>query len=314
MYKIFIDGQAGTTGLQIQDRLQGRADIELLSIDDKLRKDLSAKKEIMTSADLVILCLPDDAAREIVTLIENEDVRILDASTAFRVAPGWIYGMPELQPGRRQMISEAKLVSNAGCYASGFLLAVAPLIAGHLLPTDSLLSVHAVSGYSGGGRSLIEKYQSQPANNQWHSRAYSLGLNHKHLPEMKQYAHLEKPPILAPSVGNYYQGMLVNIPLFKQQLAYSTSISNLQQAIAEYYENEPCIRVHPVNDESALEDGYLNPEANNHTNRVDIFVFGHDEQMLVTARLDNLGKGASGAAVQNLNIMLGVDELTGLEL
>ncbi|MDH5738263.1 MAG: N-acetyl-gamma-glutamyl-phosphate reductase [Gammaproteobacteria bacterium] len=312
MNKIFIDGQAGTTGLQIQKRMENRSDIELLSIDPEYRKSPKARQAVMQAADIVILCLPDDAAREAVALMDDH-TRVLDASSAFRVAKDWTYGLPELHPEQRKDISEAQRVSNPGCYATGFLLAITPLIAYQLLPKDSLVSAHAVSGYSGGGRNLIERFQAQAIGEQWHSRPYALTLNHKHLPEMQHYAQLEKSPLFAPSVGHYYQGMLVTIPLFREQLAFSSSITNLQEVIADYYANEPCIRVHAVNDNASLIDGYLDPESNNGSNRVDLFVFGNDRQMQIIARLDNLGKGASGAAVQNINLMLGTEELTSLE-
>lgn len=317
MHTVFIDGQAGTTGLQIQNRIQDRSDLELVTIDPEKRKDPIAKKEVMNQVDLVILCLPDKAAIEAVTLIENENTRIIDSSTAFRVHPDWTYGLPELHPNRRQLIKNSRLVSNTGCWASGFLLSMAPLIADRLLPTDTPITLNGVSGYSGGGRSLIEKYEARRASHPealWHSRPYSLNLSHKHLPEMQHYAHLDKPPLFSPSVGHFYQGMLETIPLFKEQFAYSTNITNIHNSLADYYADEPCIRVHEPNDESALEDGYLNPETNNGTNRVDIFLFGKHDQMLLISRLDNLGKGASGAAIQNLNLMLDTDELTGLEV
>lgn len=317
MHTVFIDGQAGTTGLQIQKRLQQRADLELVKIDPDQRKDPLAKKKIINQVDLVILCLPDDASVAAVKLIENDHTKVLDASTAFRVHEQWVYGLPELHPKRRNLIRKAKRVSNPGCYSTGFLLAVAPLIVDRLLPTETQVSINALSGYSGGGRNLIERYETRKKSHPdhlWHTRPYSLRLTHKHLPEMQKYAQLAHKPLFMPSVGHFYQGMLVTIPLFKEQLALSTSITNVHEVIADYYLDEPCVRVHPINDESALEGGYLDPEANNGTNRMDIFVFGNDQQMLLISRLDNLGKGASGAAVQNLNLMLGADELTGLEL
>lgn len=312
MHTIFIDGQAGTTGLQIQKRLQERPDLDLIEIEPDKRKDILAKKEIMNQVDLVILCLPDQAAIEAVKLIENDRTKVLDASTAFRVHEQWAYGLAELHPNRRQLIAKAKRVSNPGCYPTGFLLAIAPLVLNGLLPEDALLSINALSGYSGGGRSLIEKHES--GDNSWHSGPYSLKQAHKHLPEMQKYALLDKKPLFAPTVGSFYKGMLTSVPLFREQLAYATSITNLYEALAEYYLSEPCIFVHPINDESSLEDGFINPQANNDTNKLDIFIFGNNEQIQLISRLDNLGKGASGAAVQNLNLMLGADELTGLEI
>lgn len=317
MHTVFIDGQAGTTGLQIEKRLQNRSDLELVTIDAEKRKDPIAKKQVMNEVDLVILCLPDQAAKEAVALIENKKTKVIDSSTAFRVHPDWTYGLPEFHPNHRNLIAESRLVTNCGCWASGFLLSIAPLVADRLLPTDTALTVNGVSGYSGGGKSLIKKYEARRASHPqalWHSRPYSLRLSHKHIPEMQHYAQLRKPPLFSPSVGHFYQGMLVSTPLFKEQLAYSSDVTNVHDTIVEYYRDEPCVRVHPLNDESALEDGYLNPETNNGTNRADIFLFGHEAQMLLITRLDNLGKGAAGAAVQNLNLMLGADELTGLEI
>jgi len=315
MYRIFIDGQAGTTGLQINHYLQGRKDLEVLRIAEADRKNDLAKHDLIDEADVVILCLPDDAARQTVELATDCDARLLDASTAHRVDPDWVYGLPELTSDQRRKIAGANRVSNPGCYATGFLLPVAPLVASGLLSPSSPLTVSAVSGYTGGGRQMVEKYEARAASHPhdlWYSRPYALGMNHKHLPEMKLYAGLERTPMFLPSVGHYPQGMLVSIPLSSTWFTQTVSLQSVYELLAARYEGEPSIKVHRPNDESCLDDGKLEPQANNGTNRLDIFVFGSDEQILLVSRLDNLGKGAAGAAVQNLNLMLGVEEFRGL--
>ncbi len=312
MNRIFIDGQAGTTGLQIHERLSVRTDIALIEIDPAERKNPDAKQSIIDQADVVVLCLPDDAARETVRKTKNTHTRFIDASTAHRVNPDWTYGMPELMPDQREAIASARLVSNPGCYPTGFLAAVKPLISASVLARDALISISAISGYSGGGRQLIEKYESAGAN--WPARPYGMLLRHKHVPEMKQYAGLSTSPLFMPSVGHFYQGMLVSVPIHRDQLVNTHSIENVHQLISEHYATEPCINVMPLNDDVELQDGFLDPQAANDTNRVDVFVYGHNDQIILVARLDNLGKGAAGAAVQNLNLMLQVTELEGLSL
>lgn len=313
MFKIFIDGQAGTTGLLIHERLQGLEDIQLLSIQDQDRKNRTVKKKLFSEADLIILCLPDEAAIASVELAG--DTRILDASTAFRIHQDWAYGLPELAPEQRKLIANARMVSNPGCYPTGFLLAVTPLIASGQLRKNIQLSISAVSGYSGGGRQLIEKFENTTLKKgQWSARPYALNFNHKHLPEMKAYASLTEPPLFMPSVGNYLQGMLVSVPLTQAFFTQRTTLDDIYETLANRYSDEPCVFVHEPNASDQLKDDFLDPEGNNNTNRNDIHIFGNDEQFMLVSQLDNLGKGASGAAIQNLNIMLGKDELCGLTL
>lgn len=317
MNKVFIDGQSGTTGLLIQERLEKRTDIELLTIEDADRKDEMVKQKIIKSADIVILCLPDDAAKRSVELAQDAPVKFIDASTAHRVDPAWDFGLPELDAAQRQKIQSSKRVSNPGCWSTAFLMAVRPLIDTQLISPEVDFSAHGISGYSGGGRTMIEDYearsQSHP-NDLWYARPYSLQLQHKHLPEMQHYAGLARTPLFMPSVGHFHQGMLVNIPITSQSMDRIDSIEQVHEVLAARYEHEPCVKIHAPNAVNSLENGFLDPQVNNHTNRIDIFVYGNDDQMLLISRLDNLGKGASGAAVQNLNLMLGVDELTGLTL
>ena len=307
--KIFIDGQAGTTGLEITERLEGRDDIELLSIDTEQRKRPEARRECFESADLVVLCLPDDAARDAVTL--SNTTRFIDASTTHRVHDKWVYGLPELTPSQRDSIRASRLVSNPGCYATGFLLSIRPLVDEHIISSNALIRTHALSGYSGGGRQLIEKY-SRAVTSEQPTRPYALNLSHKHVPEMQHYARLELAPFFMPSVGNFFQGMLVQTPLFRQEIKRSIRPKDLIEIYQKRYANEPFVRVVEAPFENELDEDFLSPTACNGTNRIDLMVFGHDEQILVVARLDNLGKGAGGAAVQNLNLMLGREESSGI--
>lgn len=316
-HRVFIDGQAGTTGLEIHARLAHRPDIELLEIDAAHRKDPAARRDLLNAADAVILCLPDDAAREAVALIDSPHVRVLDASTAHRCADGWTFGLPELVAGQRDAIAGATRVGNPGCYATGFIIAVRPLVDAGMLRDDLDVCVHAVSGYSGGGRAMVDRYAAltaQGADAMLPVRAYALGLDHKHLPEMTRYGGLQRPPLFTPMVDHYYQGMLVQVPLPRTLLRRDLTPAALSGLYAERYANDACIRVLQPDGSAALDGGFLDPEACNGTNRLDLMVFGSAERMLVVARLDNLGKGAGGAAVQNLNLMLGLDELAGIDL
>lgn len=310
--RVFIDGQEGTTGLQIHERLRARADLELIEIAPEHRKDLAAKRAIYERADLAILCLPDAAAIEAAALA-GPNTRIVDASTAHRVAADWVFGLPELTSAQRAQIRGAQRVSNPGCYPTGFLLAVRPLVDAGVVPADYPLSVHAVSGFSGGGKKLIAEFEQHARGESaanWAVRMYGLKLDHKHVPEMHKYSGLAAAPVFCPIVGNYYQGMLVSVPLHVSRLAKRVRPEDVHAVLAERYASEPCVKVMPFAEYES--DGRLGAAAINGTNRVELFVSGRAEQILVTARLDNLGKGASGAAVQNLNLMLGLPELEGL--
>lgn len=314
MKTVFIDGQHGTTGLQILDRLTPRRDIEVLQIPEDKRKDAATKTAYLNEADLVILCLPDGAAVESAGLITNPQTKVIDASTAHRIADNWVYGLPELHESQRAALRTARRVSNPGCYPTGCILALAPLVRKGIVPADYPVSVHAVSGYSGGGKRLIATYR-EVAEEQREAvacRPYGLTLAHKHVPEMQKLAGLAFPPIFTPMVGNFHQGMLVSIPLTNRVLNGRPSAADIHDALAAYYDGERFVNVMPFGGKDALDGGFLSPIGCNGTNRLELFVFGHGEHTLLTARLDNLGKGASGAAVQNLNIMLGFDETTGL--
>lgn len=312
MTTIFIDGQAGTTGLEISNRLAKRSDIELLEIDSEARKSADARRALLQDADIAILCLPDDAAREAVALADDH-TRILDASTAYRVDNTWAYGLPELCSQQRTTIANAQFVSNPGCYPQGFILLVRPLIEAGVLDRETLLRCHAISGYSGGGRQMIEAQQAYDTatSDRLNVQAYGLNLQHKHVPEMHRYSNTASAPIFTPSVAHYYKGMLVQVPLFSQELA-GLNVRQVHELLAATYEGEPFVKVLPWDSAQMLEGGYLNPTACNDSNRLELMVFGNDEQILLAARYDNLGKGASGAAVQNLNLMMGLDESTGL--
>jgi len=314
MKTVFIDGQEGTTGLMILDRLKARDDIDLIEIPGDKRKNIEAKTDYLNKADLVILCLPDQAAREAVDLIENPRAKVIDASTAHRTSEGWVYGLPELNKEQREKIRTSHRVTNPGCYPTGFILAVNPLVAHGMIPADYPVAVHAVSGYSGGGKKLINAYENQNASapESIIYRPYGLSLQHKHVSEMQQWAGLSYAPVFAPSVGNFYKGMLVSIPLFPRLLNQEATPGKVQEILSNYYESEPFVHIMPLDTEKYLENGFLSPTACNDTNMIEIFVFGHEDQILLVSRLDNLGKGSSGVAVQNMNIMLDLEESTSL--
>ena len=310
--RVFVDGQEGTTGLRIHEYLAQRADIEVLRIDPERRKDASERARLLNAADVAFLCLPDAAAKEAAALVTNPSTCLIDASTAHRTAPGWVFGLPELAPGQRDALRQTKRIANPGCHASAFILLVRPLVDAGLLPADLAVSATSITGYSGGGKKMIEQYEAGGDARLAAPRPYALKLAHKHLPEMAAHTGLRAAPIFLPIVANFYKGLAVSVPLHLSQLPEGTTATTLHAAFARRYAGERFVRVMPLSDPATLEDGFLDVQACNDTNRVDIFVFAGDGQVLLMARLDNLGKGASGAAVQAMNVHLGLDEGLGL--
>jgi len=314
-FRVFVDGQEGTTGLKIRDYLAKRKDILLLEIEPDKRKDIRRKKELLNEAEIVFLCLPDVAAKESVAMVLNPKTKIIDASTAHRTDPNWVYGIPELSKDQREQICSAKRVSVPGCHATGFIMPLFPLVSKGIVSMDYPVTCQSLTGYSGGGKKLISAYEEVDFVTKEKLRGprpYALGLMHKHLPEMQKQAGLANSPIFLPVVGNFYQGMLVSVPLFRKMLRGQMGAKEVHGELQGHYTGQRFVRVMPLYGEGYLKDGFLDPSECNGTNRIEIFVFGNVEQILLISRFDNLGKGASGAAVQNMNLMLGVKEDEGL--
>lgn len=311
-YRAFVDGQEGTTGLRIHEYLAQRDDIEVLRIDADKRKDAAERARLLNAADVAFLCLPDDAAREAAALVTNPNTCLIDASTAHRTAPGWTFGLPELAPSQRALIRGSKRIANPGCHASAFILLLRPLVDAGLVPATAPVTATSITGYSGGGKKMIEQYEAGGDARLDSPRPYALSLAHKHVPEMTAHTGLAVRPIFMPVVGNFYKGLSVSVPLHLPQLKDGTSAEGVQAVFEQRYAGERFIRVMPLRDAATLAHGYFDVQACNNTNRVDIFVFANDTQMILMARLDNLGKGASGAAVQAMNVHLGLDEGRGL--
>src|SRR5215469_4094600 len=310
--KVFIDGAAGTTGLEIRERLAARKDLAVSALPEEARKDEAARARALNGADLVILCLPDEAARQAVGLIDNPKVRVIDASTAHRVNEDWVYGFAELEPDNYQRIAASRRVANPGCWATGFLALARPLVRAGLVPADFPLTVHGVSGYSGGGKNMIAEFERKdsPAFVETVQRGYALGLSHKHIPEMQKHAGLGHPPLFAPTVARFYRGMLVEIQLQLWALPGAPKPRDLQAVLANAYAGRPLVDVASLEGAAGMKT--LDAELLKNSNRMKLFVFGNDDQARLVAALDDLGKGAGGAAVQNLNIMLGLPETAGL--
>lgn len=307
--KIYIDGQEGTTGLQIYERLGQRDDIELLRIDPEQRKNTEARKKLINAAEVVFLCLPDAAAVEAMSLIENAHTRVIDASTAHRTATGWIYGFPELYKNPAETIGTARFVANPGCHATGFLASVAPLVRLNILPPDYPLTCYSVTGYSGGGKKMIEEYEGEGRATDLNSpMTYATTLTHKHLPEMQKVSGLEAPPVFCPVLGDFYQGISTTVMLHSRYLRGQPTAKELSLILGAYYAGQQVVTVTPFTEES----NRLPANALAGIDRLELTVCGHEGQAIVTARFDNLGKGAAGAAIQNMNLMLGLDETTGL--
>lgn len=315
--KVFVDGQYGTTGLKIHERLMARNDVELLSISEEHKKNPDIRVKLMNEADIVFLCLPDQAAREAVALITNSNTRVLDSSTAFRTDDEWTYGLPELSAFQREKIANASRVSVPGCHSTAFVLAVQPLVEKGILPRDYPVSSHSLTGYSGGGKALIEQHEATGVGDDYNNRLkhpqhYSLNLNHKHLPEMKKFTDLAFEPVFLPTVCDFYNGMVVTVPLVTRQLNNQPSLKEIHTVLTDYYQGETFVRVVPLEDTKGFSQHALDPTLCNGTNAAEIFILGNEEQVLLACRLDNLGKGSSGAAIQCMNIMLGLDEGVGL--
>jgi len=308
----FVDGQEGTTGLRIHEYLAQRSDIEVLRAAPERRKDPAERARLLNAADVAFLCLPDSAAREAVAMVNNPNTCVIDASTAHRTLADWAFGLPELAPEQRERLRASKRIANPGCHASAFILLLRPLVDAGLVPAGLPLNATSITGYSGGGKRMIEQYQAAADPRLGSPRPYALSLAHKHVPEMMAHTGLTTRPIFMPIVGNFYNGLSVSVPLHLSQLSAGTTPATIQRCFEQRYAGERFVRVMPLREESTLEAGYFDVQGANETNRVDIFVFANETQALLMARLDNLGKGASGAAVQAMNVHLGLDESLGL--
>ncbi len=311
-HHIFVDGQEGTTGLRIHEMLARRSDVEVLRIDADKRKDPAERARLLNAADVAFLCLPDAAAREAVALVTNPKTCVIDASTAHRTVAGWAYGLPELATGQRDAIRASKRISNPGCHATAFVLLLRPLVQAGLLPADAAISATSITGYSGGGKSMIAQYEAGGDAKLQSPRPYGLALVHKHLAEMTAHTGLARAPVFMPVVASYYKGLAVSVGLQLDQFRPGITGAQVQQALAAHYAGEHFVRVMPLADPETLAAGFFDVQACNDTNNAELFVFANDRQVLLISRLDNLGKGASGAAVQAMNVHLGLDESLGL--
>lgn len=310
MKKIFIDGKAGTTGLRIFDRLASRNDVEVMSLSEELRKDPAARREMLNACDIAFLCLPDAASREAVSMIENDRVIVIDTSTAHRTNPQWTYGFPELGAVNEEQICNSHRIAVPGCHASGFIALVAPLIRAGILPQDALLSCHSLTGYSGGGKSMIADYEADERDSALGApRQYGIAQSHKHLPEMQVMTGLDMPPVFSPIVGDFYSGMEVSVPLFAKQLCGGATVADIRKIYAEQY-NGPLVQY----EESLDVNGFVNANAMSGKDSMKVTVLGNEERFVLCAVYDNLGKGASGAAIECMNLALGIDKTTGLVL
>ena len=311
-HRVFVDGQEGTTGLRINEYLAARSDVEVLRIDADRRKDAAERARLLNAADVAFLCLPDAASREAAALVTNPNTCLIDASTAHRTVPGWVFGLPELAADQRAKIRGGKRLANPGCHASAFILLMRPLVDAGLVPAPLGVSATSITGYSGGGKKMIEQYEAGGDARLDAPRPYGLTLAHKHIPEMMAHTGLTTKPVFMPIVGKFYKGLAVSVPLHLASLSAGASAESLHAALTKRYDGERFTRVMPLRDAATLEDGFFDVQACNDSNRVDLFVFANESQVLLMSRLDNLGKGASGAAVQTMNVHLGLDEGLGL--
>jgi len=310
--RVFVDGQEGTTGLRIHEYLAKRGDLEVLRAAPELRKDVAERSRLLNAADVAFLCLPDAAAREAAALVTNPATCLIDASTAHRTSADWVFGLPELARDQRGRIRASKRIANPGCHATGFILLARPLVDAGIVSSAALLSATSITGYSGGGKKMIEQYEAGASPLLEAPRPYALGLGHKHLPEMTTHSRLETAPVFVPIVGNFLKGLAVSIPLHLSELRRGTTPEHIQTTLEERYAGEPFVKVMPLRDPTTLADGAFDVQACNGTNRAELFVFASTTQVVLICRLDNLGKGASGAAVQSMNVHFGLDETTGL--